>query len=126
MFVRFVIDSIDPDSGEPLGVFQAMYQLARRGELSDHEDARWAEIRGWFNSELERPERLSRSRRRNAKSVAISWFRDSAVEHISRVREITSILADHGVRVTVLRSERPGFIVYEDKYQIVAEPFRSS
>lgn len=29
----------------------------------------------------------------------------------------------HGIEVEVLHTERPGYVVYEDEYQVAAEPF---
>lgn len=49
--------------------------------------------------------------------------KDSAVEHISRVRSLVAILEHHGVSVRMLKTGRVGYVVYEDEYQIVAEPF---
>jgi hypothetical protein len=124
--VRFVAGEVDRDSGEPLGIFQVMYRLARREELSFAEQARWDDIRNWFDAHLERPESLARSARAHARTVAISWFRDSATEHIARAREVVALLAEHGVAVEMLRTSRPGYVVYEDAYQVVAEPFRGA
>jgi hypothetical protein len=33
------------------------------------------------------------------------------------------ILEQHSVCVRVLKTDRPGYIVYEDEHQVVAEPF---
>jgi len=33
------------------------------------------------------------------------------------------ILEQHNVYVRVLKTDRPGYIVYEDEHQVVAEPF---
>jgi hypothetical protein len=124
VFVRFVVSELDPDSGERLGVFQVMYRLARRGELSAEEQARWDALRVWFDAHLERPESLSRSSRAHARAVAISWFRDSATNHVGRMREVVALLAERGVQVEMLRTSRPGYVAYEDEFQVVAEPFR--
>ena len=37
------------------------------------------------------------------KSRAISWFKDSATEHLARVRELVAILETHGVPVRMLK-----------------------
>jgi hypothetical protein len=124
VFVRFVVSELDPDSGEPLGIFQVMYRLADRGELSLDEQARWDGLRKWFNSHLRRPDSMSRSGRAHAREVAISWFRDSATRHIGRAHELAGLLGELGVQVEMLRTSRPGYIVYEDAVQVVAEPFR--
>jgi hypothetical protein len=58
------------------------------------------------------------------KNKTISWFKDSAEEHRSRVRDLVAILRNHGLIVHMLKTDRVGYVVYEDKYQIVAEPFK--
>jgi hypothetical protein len=55
---------------------------------------------------------------------AISWFRHSADEHLNHVRELVAILQNHGIIVQLLKTDRVGYVVYEDEYQIVAEPFQ--
>ena len=124
MFVRFIIDEIDEFSGVERGIFQATYRLWRDGHLAPHEEVWWAEIREWFNLELERPERLARSRRPGANECAISWFKDSASAHIARAREVAALLGEHAIHSRMLTTDRPGYIVYEDQFQIAAEPFR--
>jgi len=125
MYIRFVVADIDEDSGKELGVFQAMSNLRDAGELDPPEEERHDLIREWFNEHLEKPSRFTASKppfyRRQPK--AISWFKDDAHEHISRVREYVAILVHHGVSVQMLKTERVGYVVYEDAYQIVAEPF---
>ena len=124
MYLRFVVNDIDEDSGLERGIVQAMYLLWRAGRLAPHEEAWWADVRSWFNLELEKPERLARSRRPGAKQRAVSWFKSTATEHITRAREVAAILAQHDVPSRMLRTERPGYIVYEDEFQVTAEPFR--
>src|SRR5690349_6708508 len=101
-----------------------MYSLWRAGHLAPHEEAWWAEIRAWFNLELERPDRLARSRRPGAHECAISWFKASATEHIARAREVVALLSEHDITSRMLTTERPGYVVYEDEFQVTAEPFR--
>ncbi|HUH84044.1 MAG TPA: hypothetical protein VLX85_05515, partial [Stellaceae bacterium] len=64
------------------------------------------------------------SPRPHAKAQAISWFKDWANEHVARMRELQRVLEKHGVAVEVLTTERPGYIVYEDEFQVAAYPFR--
>lgn len=43
------------------------------------------------------------------------------------MRALTEVLERcAGVRVTVLVADQPGYIVYEDDQQVVAEPFSST
>jgi hypothetical protein len=39
------------------------------------------------------------------------------------MRELVALLVHKDVPVEELRTERPGYIVYEDEHQIAAEPF---
>jgi hypothetical protein len=125
MYVRFVVPELDDDSERGLGVFQSAYKLRDKEKLFPYEEARFQEIIQWFDKYLEKPTRFTASKPPyyRKKSKAISWFRDSAHEHISRVREIVAILESHGVSVQMLKAERVGYVVYEDDYQVVAEPF---
>lgn len=43
--------------------------------------------------------------------------------HIAKVREMCSILEENAIYVRTIKARRPGYIVYEDAYQVVAEPF---
>lgn len=125
-FVRFVVQAPNPDSGHRQGLFMAMATLNRSNALRAHEQAAWDELREWFDRHLERPDRFARAGKAHAKEVALSWFKSDAAEHIARMRQIAGILAAHGCHVEMIRSDRPGYIVYEDEHQIAAEPFRDT
>jgi hypothetical protein len=58
------------------------------------------------------------------KNKRISWFKDSAEEHRSRVRDLVAILRNHRLIVHRLKTDRVGYVVYEYKYQIMAESFK--
>lgn len=124
MYLRFVTARRDPGSGEPGGVFQAMYALEDAGALDPFEAARWKALDAWFTRHLPRPPRMARSTRPGAHAQAVSWFRASAREHIARMHEIAAILAEHGIVVRMIQTDRPGYVVYEDEHQVAAEPFR--
>lgn len=76
----------------------------------------------WFSNNLKKPERLSLSARPHRKNQAISWFRSTAAAHIQKMQEYRRLLELHGVAVEMIKTERPGYIVYEDEYQIAAYP----
>jgi len=125
MFIRFVITEIDEDSERRLGIFHAASALRDAGLLEPYEEEALAEIREWFNTHLERPDRFSRTKiaYRSTKKRGISWFKASAHEHIEKVRVMGAMLERHGVPVTMLKVDRVGYVLYEDDHQIVAEPF---
>ena len=126
MYIRFIILPNDLDSGKRQGLFQAMSDLEATGDLLPHEQQRYDEIYDWFRHHLKKPRRFSRSSKPHAKKVAISWFKDSAKAHIEKMRSLASILSSHGIVTEMIRSPRPGYIVYEDAHQVAAEPFRET
>lgn len=126
MYLRFVVSDIDEDSLKELGVFQAVYTLRDRGELFPYEEKQHDAIDAWFNQNLKKPTRFTSSKPPfyRKKSKTISWFKDTARDHLDQVRRLVDILRNDDVVVRMLKTERVGYIVYEeDDYQIVGEPF---
>lgn len=123
MFIRFVIGRLDPDSGRRQGLFQAGDELLESGLMGPKDAAELRQLYAWFKANLPEPSRFSLSTRPHAKAQALSWFRDSAAEHIRSMRVYRAILEDYGLRAEMLRTTRPGYIVYEDDHQVVAYPF---
>ena len=126
MFLRFVVPEIDEDSGRELGVFQAVDRLRRRGLLTEYEENQDDEIGQWFDKNLAKPTRFTTAKPPFYRKAnrAISWFKDTAHEHLDRIRALVVILGNHGIHVQMLKTDRVGYVTYEDEYQIVAEPFR--
>ena len=123
MYIRFIIKDLDPDSGHRQGVFQALVEAKENDLLQAYEVEQAEAINAWFNENLKEPVRLRRSSKYHTQNKAISWFKDTAISHISKMRELVAILEAHDIAVEMLQTERPGYVVYEDTYQIVAEAF---
>ena len=125
MFVRFAVVRTYGNSQRGLGVFQALYRLRDEGKLYPYEQEHFRTVSEWFNNHLEKPTRFTTAKPPyyRKQSKAISWFKDTAHEHIARIREIVAILEDHSVSVKMIKAERVGYLVYEDEHQVFAEPF---
>ena len=121
--IRFVIEKRDPDSGKRQGLFQVARALRESCQLPARDAEKLESLRDWFNEHLERPERLALSSKPHAKAQALSWFRDTASEHIAKMREFADILERQGIGVVMIRTNRPGYVLYEDEYQVAAYPF---
>jgi hypothetical protein len=121
MFIRFVIKDLDPGSGRRQGLFQAAYSLG--SALSQEDRQRLDDIFDWFNKHLPSPDRFAISNKPHRKAQAISWFKDTAKDHIAQMWAYQRLLSDLGLSVDILRTLRPGYIVYEDEFQVVAYPF---
>jgi hypothetical protein len=55
--------------------------------------------------------------------MAILWFKDTATEHISRMRALCALLEHKDIAVDVIQTEKPGDIIYEDALQVAAIPY---
>ena len=59
-----------------------------------------------------------------SRSLGICWFKTGSTEHISRIWEMVNVLERNGIYVRKIRTDKPGYVIYEDEWQLVAEPFR--
>ena len=125
-FLRFVLATADRDSGVAQGAFQAAYALASDPGVDAADRQELSELLEWFDANLPSPSRFNRSRskgyyRRNPRGIA--WFRDDATECLSRMHRLKAILEARGYAVDVIREDRIGYVVYQDAFQVIAEPF---
>ena len=110
MYIRFVIDKNDEKSGRKMGLFHAMDHLHETNALYDYEQKLEEELYKWFKKNLKIPKVQSSRSNHHSKSGAISWFKNSAVECINKMREYSQILESHDILVTQLITDRPGNI----------------
>ncbi len=108
------------------GIFRAAKLLVSDPEIGGISVSQVNELLDWFSENLEPPDRFTSSSskgyyRRHTKGL--SWFKPSATKHISKAFELRSILEECGYPIVILKERRLGRIVYEDAYQLVAEPF---
>lgn len=118
-YVRFVIGRKDEDSHVEQGIFQAAAIALEWGTITGADADELNELWKWFSDNLEKPASFGRDALRRG----ICWFKTGSVEHISRIWEMVRILERNGIYVKKIRTDRPGYLVYEDEWQIVAEPF---
>jgi len=123
------VDAVDEDSQVRRGALHAAYALRDDATMSETDRGELEALLRWFENHLPTPERFNRTRSKGHYRRApkgISWVRDTAKEHIEKMREIAEVLARYGNRVEMLKESRPGYVVYEDAFQVVAEPFAES
>jgi hypothetical protein len=87
-FLRFIVSRAHRDSGVNDGLFDTAYAMRDDDEVSEADRQALAAVLAWFALQLPTPERFNRSSskgyyRRAARGI--SWFRDTAGEHISRM-----------------------------------------
>jgi hypothetical protein len=125
-YLRFVTTIVNRESGRREGLFQAARDLADSNTLSGKDLKELRILQCWFGDNLKVPNRFARSRRSRAASRAISWYKSSATEYVSRMYSLCRILNDYGVFTEVISSNRPGYVVYEDEHQVAAEPYANT
>ena len=119
-YIRFVIGRKDEESHVEQGIFQAVAHALEWQNITGSDVAELNELRAWFSENLEKPTSFGRDKLR----LGICWFKTGSTEHISRIWEIVHILERNGIYVKKIRTDRPGYVIYEDEWQLVAEPFR--
>ncbi len=121
MFVRFVVGTDAENPAWLTGIFTEARLLSDRGEVFDYEAERLEAIFDWFNEHLPCPPFGKKLKAGEWTRHAVAWFRAEAKRPIGRMWDIVAILEEHGVAVRMVTTEKPGRIVYEDEYQVVAE-----
>lgn len=126
MYLRFVIPGKHPHTGVEEGLFRSAYRLRRSGNLLHYEHAELDELLRWFGENLPVPARFNRTKskghyRRNSRGI--SWLKPTAIQCIAHMRALAVIMSWHGYHASMIKTSQPGYIVYEDEHQIVAEPF---
>jgi hypothetical protein len=119
-YVRFVIGRKDEDSHVEQGIFQAAALALEWGNITGADAGELNELRAWFGDNLEEPTSFGRDTLR----LGICWFKTHSDQHIARIWEMVRILERNGIYVKKIRTDKPGYLIYEDEWQIVAEPFR--
>jgi hypothetical protein len=118
-YIRFVVGTKDEDTHVGGGIFQAAALAVEWRDITGSHAEELGELRRWFDKNLAEPNSFGRDRLR----LGICWFKTGATEHISRIWEMVRILERNGIYIRKIRTDRPGYVVYEDQWQLVAEPF---
>ncbi|MEQ1954532.1 hypothetical protein [Mesorhizobium sp. CN2-181] len=130
MFHRFARSNRVDGMHAREGFFSAAYEIMDQPNLDRQTLDRLNESLLWFRQNLPVPARFNRSKSkgfyRKTATRGLSWFKPTAKEHLAKAFALAALLEENGHVVEVLRTSRPGYIVYEDEYQVVAEPFSDS
>jgi hypothetical protein len=121
--IRFVTQRRDLPDGQRAGIFREAYRLwhAETTPAADRVELR--ALLDWFNTHLDRPQRLTVSPPEHAGKTPISWIRISARDHLAQFRRLAALVNEAGIAIDEVETPRPGYVVYRDAYQVVALPF---
>ncbi len=123
MFLRFVVGPDSADHRLLTGVITEARVLRDDGLLQDYESEWLAEQFEWFNENVPVPP-YSRSK---WPANCAAWFKNNQVaeEAIQRIWEFVYLLRENGKNVRILKSKAPGYVWYEDPFQVVVTEFRT-
>ncbi|WP_208350814.1 hypothetical protein [Pseudaestuariivita rosea] len=126
MYLRFVCADKVGGLAHRSGILTAAYELQHSSDLDQVTAERLEQLLEYFRSNVSVPERFNRTKskgyyRRNTKGL--SWFKPDAHEPIAKAFELKSLLEENGLIIDIVRSDKVGYILYEDSVQVVAEPF---
>jgi hypothetical protein len=119
-YVRFVIGRKDEDSQVEQGIFQAAALALEWYNITGADAEELNKLLAWFSSNLEKPTSFGRDKLR----LGICWFKAESTGHILRIWGIVRILERNDIYVKKIRTDKPGYVIYVDEWQLVAEPFR--
>jgi hypothetical protein len=122
MFLRFVGTEVDEDSRVSMGLFCAVTKLCDEVVLREYEYKAIMECIDWFGRHLRNPYRYRLKPERLAYQ-SICWFRSTATEHLRHAWEMVALMEEHDVFLRMIRTEMPGYILYEDEAQVLAHPY---
>ena len=122
--IRFVVLEVENRSRVERGLLRGSSRLQRTRIFSAAEEEFLKETFKFFNTHLPNPERVAQANRPGAEPKAVSWFKPAATRFIARMQDLAAMLEAHGIHTKRLTTSKPGFVVYEDEYQVVAEAFR--
>lgn len=117
-FVRFRSRLRHADLSMPLGLFHAASKLIEAEQMDPWASQRSEEICDWFDQYLPVLQLKSGSSR------AVFWFRSERCDMIQRLWELAILLQEHGAFIELVCTTRPGWVRYEDEYQVAAVPTR--
>ena len=124
--VRFVLPRSHPDTGVEEGIFGAAYHLRDNAIAPVYDRDLLEDLLSWFKTNLPIPGRFNRTKSKGyyrKRSAGVSWLKPTALEHIAKMRALAVILEKNGYQVSQVTTDRPGYVVFEDDHQVVAEPF---
>lgn len=121
-YVRFQGLQLHEGLASKSGIFHLAYELRQFVTLTHYHNTELCSCLSWFNEHLEPPYILGDPKNR----AAICWFKDCAHEPLKRIWAIKFLLEEYGIWVESVTVKKPGYILYEDEWQVAARPFKDT
>jgi len=116
-YIRFVVGPEGAQSDADRGIFHSITQALEWQNITGSDADELNGILSWFSLKLPKPSSAGRDKHRSGNC----WFKTDAAEHINRIYEMVQILERNGMNVREIKTDKPGYVIYEDDWQLVAE-----
>ncbi|MCJ8290906.1 MAG: hypothetical protein HRT58_15360 [Crocinitomicaceae bacterium] len=116
-YLRFVVGIDTESASRQDGLFTELIRLKNNNLLLEYQYEILDNTFKYFNDNLPVPP----YKRKNLSKEAVAWFKDSATDYIKRMWDLVAILEQNDVNVRILKTEKPGMIIYVDEFQVVAK-----
>lgn len=127
MYIRFVSSLRGCKRGVEWGIFQAGFHCRDYDKTPDYLKAEIVKEINWFKRYLPSPDEAYFDNGNVGKRLSrICWFRSEATEMIEHGYALKFLLDEAGFLISVIKTRNPGRIFYKDKFQIVAQPDKST
>jgi hypothetical protein len=117
MYLRFVAGTESEGARNQNGIFTELQILKEDNKLFNYQIEYLEDTFKYFNDNLPIPPYS----RKSIPKDAVAWFKASAKVFISRMWDLVAILEENEVNTRVLKTDKPGMILYEDEFQVVAK-----
>lgn len=127
-YVRFVVREpgwrhliADAKRKIDCGLFTAARLEIDEGRFKENDKRKIQRIFRWFNNNIIAPP-FSKKHGKEWSQYVICWWKITAELPIKKLKPLCELLESYGLYTRIIYTTNPGKIVYEDKWQIVAEP----
>lgn len=100
-------------------MFATAYELLESKSLNEADEKHLRELLNWFSRNLPIPKRFDTD-------GAIFWFKSDAKDCTRKVWQLALALRHQSFQVEMHRTRRPGYVIYEDEFQVGAIPFHDT
>ncbi|MEL7025643.1 MAG: hypothetical protein AAGO57_00235 [Pseudomonadota bacterium] len=126
MYLRFITPNPVDGMHSRQGFFDAAWDMVEDASADQFTVSQVKRVLQWYADNLNIPDRFSRTKsagwyRRDTRGL--SWFKPTATDHIRHGFELKSLLDQNGYPIEIIKADRIGYVIYQDEYQVVAEPF---
>jgi hypothetical protein len=125
MYLRFITSFADEYNMTRTGVFQAAGYLRRNNDIHYYDKCYLNEVWEWFAQNLNAPAHFKARKPKKASHLSVCWFKNTANEHLGKMYEMIEILEKYDIMVTRIKRHNPGYIIYEDEFQVSSIPYKN-